>query len=142
MPETYKIRYLGARNPDYVFGKTKVHPAPPEQQSQPPSLDPKVAPWSAPRGYTTSLAEEARDLKRRQQSNKPAVLVASKHYKRPAVPVNKEKARVYQWATRTKNHFAAVMADIRAPGFFHRLIGVCCCIRVDVEAALAPPSAP
>ena len=142
MPETYKIRYLGARNPDYVFGKTKVHPAPQDPQPPPPPLDPKVAPWSAPRGYTTSMADEICDLKRRQQSDKPAVLVASKHYKRPDKPVNNQHVWIHRWAAATKNHFAAVLADMRAPGFFHRLIGVCCCIRVDVEAALAPPSAP
>lgn len=133
MPETYKIRYLGHHSPQpaYVFGKTKVHPAP-----QMPSLDPKIAPWSAPRGYTTSLAEEAANLKHRQRSNKPAVLVASKHYKRPSAPVNPEHTRIYRWAARTKSHFAAVLADIRTPGFFHRLIGTCFCIRADVNAAI------
>jgi hypothetical protein len=144
MPESYQIYYLGDQRrhkqhkqpPAYVFGKTKVHPAP--QGPQPPPLDPKVAPWSAPRGYTTSMADEIRDLKRRQQSDKPAVLVASRHYTRPAAPVNQQHVWIHRWANATKNHFAAVLADMRAPGFFHRLIGVCCCIRADVAEAIDP----
>lgn len=140
MSESYKIYYLGNQRrprhpvPDYVFGKTKVHPAPPPV----PSLDPAIAPWSAPRGYTTSLPEEAAALKRRQQSDKPAVLVASKHYTRPAAPVNRQHLWIHRWATATKSHFAAVLADMRTPGFFHRLIGVCCCIRADVAEAIDP----
>ncbi len=140
MPESYQIYYLGDQRrprhpiPDYVFGKTKVHPAPPPV----PSLDPAKAPWSSPRGYTTSLAEEAAALKRRQQSDKPAVLVASKHYKRPTPKQNPRHDWIHRWAAATKNHFAAVLADMRAPGFFHRLIGVCCCIRADVAEAIDP----
>ena len=135
MPETYKIRYLGHHSPPaYVFGKTKVHPAPPV-----PSLDPKVAPWSSPRGYTTSMADEIRDLKRRQQSDKAAVLVAysnPKHYMRPATPVNRQHVWIHRWAKATKSHFASALTDMRAPGFFHRMIGVCCCIRADVAEAI------
>jgi hypothetical protein len=142
MPESYQIYYLGDQRrhmqhkqpPAYVFGKTKVHPAPPPV----PSLDPAKAPWSAPRGYTTSLPEEAAALKRRQQSDKPAVLVASKHYTRPAAPVNRQHLWIHRWAAATKNHFAAILSDMRAPGFFHRLIGVCCCIRADVAEAIDP----
>jgi hypothetical protein len=135
MSETYKIRYLGARTqPAYVFGKTKVHPAP--QEAPPPPLDPAIAPWSAPRGYTTSRADEIRDLKRRQQSDKPAVLVASRHYTQPATPVNRQHVWIHRWISATKSHFASALTDMRAPGFFHRMIGVCCCIRADVAEAI------
>jgi hypothetical protein len=56
-------------HPQYIFGRTKVHP-------EPPVLDIKVAPWSAPRGYTTTLREEADVIKAAARARKPIVKVA------------------------------------------------------------------
>ena len=85
------------------------------------------------------MADEIRDLKRRQQSDKAAVLVAysnPKHYTRPATTVNRQHVWIHRWAKATKSHFASALTDMRAPGFFHRMIGVCCCIRADVAEAI------
>jgi hypothetical protein len=83
----------------YHFGVDKVHPA--------PALDPAKAPWSSPRGYTTSILEETNALK---AANRLANRVnGGQATTRWHVPDPKRRAR-----RQTPNCFRAVAAHMRA----------------------------
>jgi hypothetical protein len=109
-----------------LFSKKRVHPIP-------PILDPKVAPWSASRHYTTSIKEEADALKAAARAGKPTVkVVGTKGFLR-----NPGRAK-----TRTPNCFDAVSAHLReiyqqiAANFkvnSQQLVAKLFCIRIDVD---------
>ena len=116
--------------PQYIFGRTKVHPEP---------LDPKVAPWSAPRGYMTTLRQEADTLKDAARANKPIVKVAGgavaplprwherkPKYKKPNTPNCFKRIGV---------HFRSIGQEIAANLRFdnHKFIAKLCCITAEVD---------
>lgn len=87
----------------YHFGKDKVHPAP---------LDPAQAPWSAPRGYTTSIPDEVAAYK---ASLPPRRLPPTSTHK-PVQKVKKKTKLEAQFIKRAwtaiKQHFNGVVDDI------------------------------
>jgi hypothetical protein len=108
----------------YRFGVDKVHPAP---------LDPAKAPWSAPRGYTTSIRQEADALK---AANRLANRVAGG----PAwhVPDPKRRARP---RVQTPNcfraiaeHFRLVFRDLATNLRFNKtkFVARLCCLSAEV----------
>jgi hypothetical protein len=96
-------------------------------------LDAKVAPWSAPRHYTTSIKEEADAMKAAARAGKPPVkVVGTRGFLR-----NPGKAK-----TRTPNCFAAVGAHLReiyqqiVANFkvnSQQFVAKLFCIRIDVD---------
>lgn len=91
--------------PLYRFGIHKVHPE--------PTLDPVKAPWSAPRGYTTSISEDVAvykaNLPLRQQINQ----CTPKSKKRTVQPKTMNHSNILQRAwTAIRGHFKEVADDI------------------------------
>ncbi len=89
----------------YVFGRTKVYPAPTH------TLDPEKAPWSAPRGYTTSIPESVAAYKLSISQSKVAVPT---HQPLKVKQVKQKQRSNYLskcW-TAIKNHFRAVKQDM------------------------------
>lgn len=118
--------------PQYIFGRTKVHP-------EPAPLDPKVAPWSAPRGYTTTLRQEADALKDAARANKPLVKVAGGAVA-PLPAWYKPKLRAKKIETpncliKVRDHFHSLGQDLAANLRFnkHKFIAKLCCLHAELD---------
>jgi hypothetical protein len=118
--------------PQYIFGRTKVHP-------EPPALDPAVAPWSAPRGYATTIPEEVAAYKASIRAGKSTVRIAGG----PAAPLpawHKAKRRFTRIETpncfkRLADHFRAIGQDLAANLRFnkHKFIAKLCCLHAELD---------
>jgi hypothetical protein len=75
----------------YQFGKDKVHP-----------LDPVKAPWSGPRGYTTSIPEEV------------AAYKASLHRRQKPIPRSEAKVIRVKRRSSSNQFFSRIWTKIRA----------------------------
>lgn len=94
------------------LSKRRVYPAPPK-------LDPAVAPWSAPRGYETTMREEAAALKAAARAGRPPVkVVGTRAFLRsPVIGANDAEQRERQKPRpprpRTPNCFVAIGTHLR-----------------------------
>jgi len=94
----------------YRFGKDKVHPLPLDASKASSSVL-RHAPWSAPRGYTTSIPEEVAVYKASLPKRKPAM--PSNHVIRSTKQKRKIKIACVQsaWA-KIRDHFKGVYNDV------------------------------
>lgn len=119
--------------PQYIFGRTKVHP-------EPPPLDPKLAPWSAPRGYTTSMAEEANALKVAFRAGRAKVKVAGG--KAAPLPASSrgskrssQRPRGPNISLKVSNHFRTIFSELARnlrvnP---HKFLSKLCCLSAELD---------
>jgi hypothetical protein len=114
-----------------IMWKRRVHPEPSISTLVRQEFEPKdkVAPWSKPRGYDTTILEEAyaykaaiREMRRREAA--AAVPVAVK----PKPRVKKTRS----WHIR--NLLPIIDVDLRFKERLTRFIGTLFCIRVETEA--------
>ncbi len=129
-----------------TYKRFKIHPAPlalPKAQEQKPKLDPSKAPWSSPRGFATSIPEEVSTYKQTVRSQKPppkSLLVRARQE-------SKQKSN-FSWKAFFKKPFVAIYNHFQVITFseerhdhintrMHKFIGYICCIRADVNAAIA-----
>ena len=102
--DTVSVKLADMPSRQYIFGRTKVHPAP-------PPITPSKAPWSAPRGYTTSIPEEVATYKLSICHSK----VATQPVKVKPAPRTKSKLQLTClskcWIA-IKDHFRAVKQDM------------------------------
>ena len=115
--------------PQYIFGQTKVHPAP---------LDPKVAPWSAPRGYTTSMAEEADALKAAARAGRAKVKVAG-GAAAPLPPSSRGRCHIQRPQSqniflKVRDHFRNIFSELATnlrvnP---HKFLAKLCCLTAEL----------
>lgn len=102
---TISVKLADMPSRQYIFGKTKVYPA--------PLLDAAKAPWSAPRGYTTSIPDDVEAYK--------LSIRKSKVYRSPTeppkvkqIPLKRKFRSTYlsKFWTAIKDHFRAVKQDM------------------------------
>jgi hypothetical protein len=114
----------------YRFGRDKVHPA--------PTLDPAVAPWSAPRGYATSIPEEVAAYKVGLPPKKAQVQQPPKSKKTVQLKTKSSINIFHRAWTSIRNHFKGVADDIlprqttanpNGDVEMPRLLACICCLR-------------
>lgn len=122
----------------------KIHPMPLPGGLPVPTLDPVKAPWSSPRGFATTISEEAEALRQAARQSKPSKpLPIMKHTKKQTPKLKTSCPNIFKkafWAI--YNHFQAItFSEERHDEIndrMHRFIGFVCCIRADVIASLQP----
>ena len=126
-----------------VRKRYKIYPAPLPGGLETPVLDVIKAPWSSPRGFATTIPEEAEAYKR-------AVRVANPpqqplHVSKPKKTKEKIKFSCPGFIKKVfmavYNHFQAITFSEQRHDHIntrmHRFLGTVCCIRTDVNAAIS-----
>lgn len=129
----------------YRFGKDKVHPAPaPLSHSDASSsvLCHSDAPWSAPRGYTTSIPEEVAAYKAALPVRK--TVKAMKPQLKPQLPLKKFKSQILLRTWRAiLDHFKGLADDVlprqteenpNRDVAVPRLLLCLCCLRSEIKS--------
>ena len=112
----------------YRFGVDKVHPA--------PALNPAVAPWSAPRGYTTSILEETNALKETNRlSKKVAGGPAAIRWRSPGRK-KRQQIKTPNCFRAIAEHFRLVFRDFATNLRFNKskFVAKLCCLQSEISA--------